>query len=788
MVEPIIKGVGELSDENYKVILNNMGDPVFVKDSQSRIVLVNDAFCKLFGRERVEIIGKTLAEDVPQDERDHFLKIDRQVLSDGKESIIEESLTIRGAGTRIISTRKTRFIDETSNKFLVVVIRDLTERKQAEELYRSNKYKQFLLSVARILSQPDKNYGTSLQELTKVVSLYFGAVCDISILNDQTQVIVPEAVYHPSTEVVQILNELFNSRIVRKGEGLVGSVIDKGEEVFINEVPEDMKVGPRSVDERIAPRSLLYRPIKGAKKTLGSLNLTRLVGQDSFTENEVGQIRQLADHVSLFVENAFLHETRKQEVEYRKRTEFKLERLTEILKKSEADTLNMLNAIPVYIGRVSKDLRFTFLNDAFGKVGINQRALEGKFLKEVMGIEHIKNQQEYFSHVLNGESVTYDYDGMMQDNVHRYFNISMTPDFAEDGTVVGFFVSASDVTQKIAQGRKLKESEERLRLIFENVEDYIGTVNEDGVFESINRTAQGLTEDDVVGTSIYEFYNDTNKVELLRKNFTELKKSGNSFELEDEYTGPDGSTEWYTRKFIAIFRDDAFFKAVVIIRDITAERNEERAIMSAVLKGQEQERKRLGAELHDGIGQILSAISLNVSQVKENINLKDKKEVLDELYVLDLKIQTVIKEVRTISHGLMPEVLESFGLKEAIRQVCDGLQNNVGIIVRFDHVDMEERYDSSIEVSLYRITQELLNNIQKHASCSNVFVSLMDYGETLNLSIEDDGIGFEQKTETNGIGLKNVASRVKMLGGEIDIESAENSGSLINIEIPKSQK
>lgn len=109
-------------------IFNNMGDSVFVKDDQSRLVLVNDAFCELFQLTRAEIIGKTLAENVPIDERESFLKIDRAVLTEGIENINEETLTINNE-TKIISTRKSRFIDSNGNKFLVGAIRDITEKK-----------------------------------------------------------------------------------------------------------------------------------------------------------------------------------------------------------------------------------------------------------------------------------------------------------------------------------------------------------------------------------------------------------------------------------------------------------------------------------------------------------------------------------------------------------------------------------------------------------------------------------------------------------------------------------
>lgn len=116
----------------YNTILNNIGDPVFVKDDQSRLLMVNDAFCEIFNLQREQIIGKTLSEDVSPEERDSFLKIDKQVLENGIENINEESLTVRGGETRIISTKKTRFIDTDNKKYLVGVIHDITERKKTE--------------------------------------------------------------------------------------------------------------------------------------------------------------------------------------------------------------------------------------------------------------------------------------------------------------------------------------------------------------------------------------------------------------------------------------------------------------------------------------------------------------------------------------------------------------------------------------------------------------------------------------------------------------------------------
>lgn len=116
----------------FNSILNNIGDPVFVKDEQSRLIYVNDAFSSIFNLTRKDIIGKTLAEDVTPEEQEIFLRIDKQVLNDGIENINEETLTIRGGKTRIISTRKTRLIDADGKKYLIGVIHDISDRKKTE--------------------------------------------------------------------------------------------------------------------------------------------------------------------------------------------------------------------------------------------------------------------------------------------------------------------------------------------------------------------------------------------------------------------------------------------------------------------------------------------------------------------------------------------------------------------------------------------------------------------------------------------------------------------------------
>ncbi|MCS6904402.1 MAG: PAS domain-containing protein [Bacteroidia bacterium] len=211
------------------------------------------------------------------------------------------------------------------------------------------------------------------------------------------------------------------------------------------------------------------------------------------------------------------------------------------------------------------------------------------------------------------------------------------------------------------------------------------------------------------------------------------------------------------------------------------------AILNALIEGQDQERKRIAAELHDGLGQQLHAIKLHFYLLTQTVNQNNTNSVETTLVTeISQMINQAIQEVRDISHNLMPKTLQDFGLKVAIQNLCDYLQNSQAFNIVLDASHLPEHLPSSLEASIYRIIQEAFSNIIKHAQAKKVIIQLWVNGRILCLLIEDDGLGFSiaEIQERKGIGLMNLETRVKLLQGNLTLDSCPGGGTTILVEIP----
>ena len=210
-------------------------------------------------------------------------------------------------------------------------------------------------------------------------------------------------------------------------------------------------------------------------------------------------------------------------------------------------------------------------------------------------------------------------------------------------------------------------------------------------------------------------------------------------------------------------------------QELTALENQQKlSVSNALVEGEEVERKRIARDLHDGLGSMLSGLKIHL-KLAGNENALSTKEV-------GVLLDDSIKELRNISQNLMPESLLKLSLEYALRDLCMA-NSNVKTTIEFQYLIKESNLPENYEIVIYRIIQELLSNALKYANASQILVSCSQNKETFFITVEDNGIGFNVSENRSGMGLKNIKNRVEFLNGKLEIESSENKGTSVYIEL-----
>jgi two-component system, NarL family, sensor kinase len=203
----------------------------------------------------------------------------------------------------------------------------------------------------------------------------------------------------------------------------------------------------------------------------------------------------------------------------------------------------------------------------------------------------------------------------------------------------------------------------------------------------------------------------------------------------------------------------------------------------AIIAAEENERERIAKELHDGVGQLMSAALMNISAFEsESTTTLQQKEKLEKIVLL---VDEGCKEVRTVSHNIMPNALLKAGLANALREFINKIDSNV-LRIDFYSEGIQSRLDSNIETVLYRVIQECINNVIKHSKANHLDISIIKDDHYLNVTIEDNGQGFDvaKAQQKEGMGLKNMESRIAYLKGTIQFDSQIGKGTVVALHIP----
>jgi PAS domain S-box-containing protein len=374
--------------------------------------------------------------------------------------------------------------------------------------------------------------------------------------------------------------------------------------------------------------------------------------------------------------------------------------------------------------------------------------------------------------------------------------------------------------QKRAAERSLRESEERFRLLVNSVKDYaIFMLDPAGQVISWNEGAErikGYKKEEIIGRNMSVFYTAE---ELQRGapqiNLSRAREYGR-FEIEGERVRKDGSVFWANVVFNAIYDTKGELLGFAkVTRDITEWKklelqlqqfNEEledqvkiktaelsrsyqdiRELASHLQDVREEERASIAREIHDELGQQLTGLKMDLSWIAKRKAVQDDIEAKQKAVIILNLLDTAIKTVRKIATDLRPSILDDLGLVAAIDWQSKEFGRRSGISTEFISTTPEVRYSSGISIGLFRICQESLTNVARHAEASKIRISLQeDDKDNILLKIEDNGKGFEvrQIGDKKTLGLLGMRERTLMMGGEFRIESDPGKGTTLFVTVP----
>lgn len=437
------------------------------------------------------------------------------------------------------------------------------------------------------------------------------------------------------------------------------------------------------------------------------------------------------------------------------------------------------------------------ITDTEGKIVFWNKGAENIFgytPDEIVGMKGMVlypsyQRQDFYSDLKNikkGEKISGPWLGRHKNGSRIWIDLIAQRLKTRNGEIAGILISACDMKSQMQAEEELKETEAWAKTILETTVDGIITINVNGIIQSFNKAAErifGYKEDEVLGENVNmlmpsphherhdQYINNylrtgKKKVIGIGREVRGKRKDGSTFPMELAVS----EVTWGKEK---IFTGS--------VKDIS----ERRTLENEILEIGDEERRRIGQDLHDGLGQMLTGIGL-MSQ-----NLVRKMEAngipgAEELQEITDMIKEADRFARTLSHNLIPVEVDAGGLKNSIEQLCRRARKLFNISCDFDHQGDTNMQSQNISIHLYRIAQEAISNAVKHGNASRVEVSLKGDRNGVRLVITDNGIGFpddEELKEVEGMGIHTMRYRAHISGGELRIKESETY-TMVECEIP----
>jgi PAS domain S-box-containing protein len=375
----------------------------------------------------------------------------------------------------------------------------------------------------------------------------------------------------------------------------------------------------------------------------------------------------------------------------------------------------------------------------------------------------------------------------------RRIDISLTVSPIKDrnGTVIGASTIARDITDRKRADELRRESEERFRMLADSAPVMIWVTGTDALCTFVNRPwleFTGRTMEQQIGNGWSEGIHPADFQPCVDY-YTSSFDARRSFTMEYRYKRADGQYRWLVDTGVPRFGSAGEFLGYIgSCVDISERKHNEQTLQhltARIFMLQDEERQRVAAELHDGLGQSLAIIK-NRAQMGLR-SQADPDRMMEQLEEISATATASILEVREIAHNLRPYELDRLGLGAAIESMVERVSNSTSISLTADLERMEDLLSPEAEISVYRIVQEALNNVIQHSKATAARIEIRTCGRQMTISVQDNGTGFPVSPgngyHAGGFGLAGIAERVRGLGGFFEIASQPEGGTTLTVHL-----
>jgi PAS domain S-box-containing protein len=668
--------------------------------------------------------------------------------------------------------------------------------------------------------------------LTHVQKLLDVTACSLWLKDPQTGDLLCREAITPQREVVRGWR-------LPPGVGVVGWVAEHGEGVVIPDIKRDprhdTRVDRATGTEMHAVVAVPLRTQEGIRGVLQILDQT----PDRFTREDLELLETLAAPAAMAVENAQLYRRAQQELAER-------EYVASVLRESESRFRRMANTAPVMIWMSEVSGGCTYFNDRwlmFRGRSLAEEQGEG-WVEGVHPDDRSRCLRVYREALEREEAFSMEYRLQRADGDYRWIFDAGAPRFTPDGDFLGMIGACTDITERKAYEARIQHEVRRAEALL-RVASRLNRYHEldtllEAVCEECRRALdvesasvllydaerEHFTLEIVVGLpkayqtayqppplAVYRRYAQDDVVvvpdvkstsalvnQALHERHNVRTIVGASMTHQDELLGvlnvhTLGEPCRFTEEEIALLRGiaDQAAQAVVNVRlfdQVRASQQRLEQMSKRLVEAQETERRHLARELHDEIGQALTVLKLNLQAMQR---LTDDEQLVEPLQDNLETVEHTLQQVRTLSLDLRPSLLDDLGLVPALRWFVDRQGQQADFSANFVADVSSDRFAPEVEIAYFRIVQEALTNVMRHAQAEHVHVELEEEDGHLVLLIHDDGMGFdvtaalEAATHGVSLGLSSMRERAALLGGEIEIDTAPGRGTEIRVAVPLSR-